>query len=115
MHELSIIASLFEILLEKAGEQQALKITRVKLNVGRLSGVVPEALETAFEFYKKGTIAETAELEIEELPLKVMCQSCRWEALLDGYIFVCPSCNSTNLKILQGTELLLEKIELEIK
>jgi hydrogenase nickel incorporation protein HypA/HybF len=115
MHEFSIIASLFEILLEKAGEQQALKITRVKLNVGRLSGVVPEALETAFDAYKKETIADSARLEIEELPLKVRCQNCGWEALLDSYIFVCPSCNSTNLKILQGTELLLEKIELEIK
>ncbi len=115
MHELSIISSLFEILLQKAGEQKALKITGVKLNVGKLSGVVPESLETAFEFYKKGTIAETAELEIEELPLKVLCQDCGLEALQDSYIFVCPACGSTNLKIRQGTELFLEKIELEIE
>lgn len=115
MHELSIIASLFEILLQKAGEQKALKITRVKLNVGKLSGVVPEALETVFEAYKKGTIAEAAVLEIEELLLKVFCQDCGLEALQDNYIFVCPACGSPNLKILQGTELFLEKIELEIE
>jgi len=114
MHELSIVAGLFEILLEKAGAQHALKITRVHLKVGKLSGVVPEALETAFEAYKQGTIAEPARLEIEELPLKVKCQDCEWEDVLATYIFVCPACRSTNLKILQGTELLLEKIELEI-
>jgi hydrogenase nickel incorporation protein HypA/HybF len=115
MHELSIIASLFEILLQKAGEQKALKITSVRLNVGKLSGVVPEALDTAFEAYKKGTIAETAGLEIEELPLRVQCQACGLETLQDNYIFICSACGSTNLKILQGTELFLEKIELEIE
>jgi len=114
MHELSVIASLFEILLQKAGEQKALKITRVQLKVGKLSGVVPEALEAAFEAYKKGTIAEAALLEIEKLRLKVLCQDCGLEALQDDYIFVCPACGSQNLKILQGTELFLEKIELEI-
>lgn len=115
MHELSIIASLFEILIEKAGEQKALKITGVKLRVGKLSGIIPEALETAFEAYKKGTIAEDARLEIEELPLKVQCQNCGLEVLKDSYIFICPACASTNLKILQGTELQLEKIDLEIE
>jgi len=115
MHELSIIASLFEILLQKAGDAKALKITGVKLNVGKLSGVVPQALETAFEAYKKGTIAETARLEIEELPLKVLCQDCGLETFQDSYIFVCPGCRSTSLKIRQGTELSLEKIELEIE
>ena len=48
MHELSIVASLFEILEEKAKEKKAKKILSVKLKVGALSGVVPEFLETAF-------------------------------------------------------------------
>ena len=55
MHELSIIASLFEVLEEKAREARALRITSVKLRVGRLSGVVPELLESAFDAYGKGT------------------------------------------------------------
>jgi len=115
MHELSIVSSLFEILLERARVEGALRITGVHLKVGKLSGVVPEALETAFEAYKQDTIAEQARLEVEVLPLKVKCQECGWEEVLDSYIFVCPACRSTNLKILQGTELVLERIELEIE
>jgi len=114
MHELSIIASLFEILEEKAKEQKAKKIVSVKLKVGALSGVVPEFLKTSFDIYKKETIASGAELEIEEVPLKVQCQKCGAEITKDDFIFICEKCASRELKTLSGTELLLEKIELEL-
>jgi len=114
MHELSIISCLFETLLAKAREHKTRKITLVKLKVGKLAGVVPEMLESAFDMYKKGTIAEQAKLLIEEVPLKIRCRACSTQIEKDNYIFVCPACSSTDLEILQGTELFLEKIELEI-
>ncbi len=114
MHELSIVASLFEILEEKAKEKKAEKITSVKLKVGALSGVVPEFLETAFNIYKKDTIADEAELKIEEVPLKVKCEKCGAEIIKNDYVFICEKCDSRELKTLAGTELLLEKIELEV-
>jgi hydrogenase nickel incorporation protein HypA/HybF len=114
MHELSIVASLFEILEEKARENGAKKVILVKLQVGKLAGVVPEFLETAFDAYKEGTLAAEAELKIEEIPLTIKCQKCGTEFASENYVFICPSCQSTELKILAGTELLLEKIELEV-
>ena len=114
MHELSIVASLFEILEEKAKEQKAKKIISVKLKVGALSGVVPEFLETAFDTYKKGTLADEAKLKIEYVPLKIQCQKCQAESVRDDFIFICDTCGSTELKTLSGTELLLEKIEMEL-
>ena len=114
MHELSIVASLFEILEEKAKEQKAKKIVAVKLQVGALSGVVPEFLETAFDIYKKETIADTAKLEIEQVPLKIQCHKCHKEMVKDDFVFICSQCGSQDLKTLSGTELLLEKIEMEV-
>ncbi len=114
MHELSIVASLFEILEEKAKEQKARKVTSVKVKVGALSGVVPEFLKTAFDVYKKDTIADEAELKIEEVPLKIKCQQCGTEIIKDDFVFICEKCASRELKTLAGTELLLEKIELEV-
>ena len=114
MHELSIVANLFEILEEKAEEKKAKKITWVKLQIGALSGVVPEFLETAFDIYKKDTIASEAKLEIKEIPLKIQCQKCRQEATKDDFVFICDKCGSRELKTLAGTELLLEKIEMEV-
>ncbi len=114
MHELSIVASLFEILEEKAKEQKAKKILSVKLKVGALSGVVPEFLETAFDIYKKDTIAAESILKIEEVPLKIRCQQCGTEIVKDDLVFICEKCDSRELKTLSGTELLLEKIEMEV-
>lgn len=114
MHELSIVASLFEILEEKAKEKRAKKITAVKLQVGSLSGVIPELLETAFNIYKKETVASEAEIMIEKVPLKVRCEKCGAEIVKDDFVFICEQCDSRDLKTLAGTELLLEKIELEI-
>ncbi len=114
MHELSLIAGLFEILEEKARQHQAAKVLAVKLQVGRLSGAVPEFLVTAFDMYKKGTLAEEAELETVPVPLKVRCRSCGAEFEVEDFVFLCPSCGGPDLDILQGTELYVEKIDLEV-
>jgi len=108
------VAGLFEILEEKAGQHRAAKIVSVKLRVGLLSGAVPELLVTAFDMYKKGTLAEEAVLETVAVPLKVRCRSCEAEFEVDDFIFRCPSCGATDLEILQGTEIYLEKIDLEV-
>jgi hydrogenase nickel incorporation protein HypA/HybF len=114
MHELSIVANLFEILEEKAEETKAKKIVMVKLKVGTLSGVVPEFLETAFDIYKKDTLASEAKLEIEEVPLRVQCQKCHEEMIKNDYVFICEKCGSRELKTISGTELFLEKLEMEV-
>ncbi len=114
MHELSLIAQLFEIMNKKAAEEKARKITFVKLKVGALSGAVPELLESAFHIYKKDSLASEAKLAIEKIPLRVQCQDCQAEFFKDDFILTCSACCSTRLKILSGTELLLEKMELEI-
>lgn len=114
MHELSIIANLFEILEEKATEQKAKKIILVKLQVGLLSGIVPELLMTAFDIYKKDTIAADADLEIEDVPLKIRCQDCKTEMIKDDFVFICENCGSSKLETVSGTELFLLKLDVEI-
>ncbi len=114
MHELSIVASLFEIIEEKAGEQGAAKVVRVSLKVGKLAGVVPEFLQTAFDSYKQGTLAAEAALEVIAVPFRVRCRKCQSETERDDFVFACPACGSTELEVLEGTELLLEKLEMEV-
>lgn len=113
MHELSIVANLFDILNEKANEQKAKKILSVTLQVGRLSGVVPELLRSSFDIYKQDTLAHDAVLEIEEVSFKVRCLACGTEMIKDDFIVVCDRCRSTNLEALQGTELFLLKMDVE--
>ena len=113
MHELSLVTSLFEILEEKARDEKALRVTAVTLRIGKLSGVVPELLETAFDTFKKGTIASGAKLCLEISPLRVRCRACGKEFLTDEPVFVCSSCASPNLEIMEGQELTLQRMEIE--
>jgi hydrogenase nickel incorporation protein HypA/HybF len=114
MHELSVVASLFEILEEKTKEQNGKRVILVKLKIGALSGIVPELLATAFDIYKKDTLAAEAELRIKTVPLKVQCKKCQKVMIKDDFVFICDRCDSTNLKTLEGTEMILEKMDIEI-
>jgi hydrogenase nickel incorporation protein HypA/HybF len=114
MHELSLIVNLFEILEEQARAKSAKKIMSVHLRVGLLSGAVPELLKTSFDIYKKDTLAAEAELNIEEVPLKVECLACGFQMVKDDYVLVCEECGSNNLKTLQGTDLFLLKMDVEV-
>ena len=113
MHELSIVAGLFETLVETGARARAREVTRVTLKVGPLSGVVPELLESAFDMYKKGTIAEGARLVVE-IPLLIRCRACETETTRDNPISACPACGSADFAIIQGTEVFLDKLELEV-
>lgn len=114
MHELSLIASLFEILEEKAREHNATRITTVELRVGHLSGAVPELLESAFDTYKKGTVADGARLEIEVVPPSFKCRTCGGEFFRDEPPYTCAACGSADVELLGGMDLIVEKIEAEI-
>lgn len=114
MHELSLAAALLETLEEEAGKHGSKKVTHVRLKVGALSGVVPELLESAFEAVKKGTIADAAALEIEAVPVRLRCRDCGGERLDAEGDFACLACGGRSVEILEGRELFVERIELEV-
>ncbi|HYG35135.1 MAG TPA: hydrogenase maturation nickel metallochaperone HypA, partial [Clostridia bacterium] len=64
MHELSIMDSALNLALDQARKAGAKRICGIRLRIGALSGVVPEALEFAFEALVTGTLAEGAKLSI---------------------------------------------------
>lgn len=113
MHEISLIASVFEVLEEQARAHGASRVIRVVLAVGAVSGAVPDLLESAFDAYKKGTPAAEARLEIVAVPLKVRCPECGGETVREEADFACAACGSRRVEIVAGRELVVERIELE--
>ena len=65
MHELSITRNVVAIVSERAVGQ---RVTRVRLEIGRLSAVVPDSSRFCFDICAQGTPLEGAELEIVERP-----------------------------------------------
>ncbi|MCR4395283.1 MAG: hydrogenase maturation nickel metallochaperone HypA [Candidatus Saccharicenans sp.] len=118
MHELSIVADLFTIIEEKAQQAKATRVTRVKVLIGELSGVVPELFRSAFHSYKKGTIADKARLEMKITKIKFKCHSCGKEIKAKDisspdFSYACPFCGSKDVELVSGRDLYLEKLEIE--
>ncbi|MDB9313422.1 hydrogenase maturation nickel metallochaperone HypA [Spirulina sp. CS-785/01] len=112
MHEVSIMEQTLDIALAKAQEQNASQIKRLKMSIGAMSGVVPEALEFAFDVVTQDTMAEGATLEIEMIPVKCYCPSCQEEFNPSDFFYECPQCKQIVYQTLAGREIELTELEL---
>ncbi len=110
MHEVSMMQNTLDIAIAQALQNGAKKIALLTMNVGELSGAIPEALEFAFDVLIQGTMAENAQLEINAIPVICYCPNCDRNFQSDTYIYECPQCQKISTDILQGKELQLASI-----
>ena len=113
MHEFSIVNALLEMCEKNAQEHNATKITRVEIKVGKLSGVEAHLLETAFNTFKEETVCDGAEFVIHWQDIVIHCEKCHNEATLTQNEFICPTCQSTDLRVIDGEEMYLMHLEME--
>lgn len=113
MHELAIAESLLKIVEQEALPYGGARVTRVKLLIGKLSGVVPDALMFAFEVISEGGIAEGAFLEIEEVPLRLECHQCGEVFAVEHPFMTCPRCEGTDVEMVSGRELHITGMEID--
>jgi hydrogenase nickel incorporation protein HypA/HybF len=113
VHELSVCQGLLRQVERIAQENRARAVDRIVLQVGGLSGVEPRLLESAFEIARMGTLAENAELVIEEGPIVVKCQECGGSSAVPVNRLVCSYCGNWRVNVTQGEELLLLTLDLE--
>ena len=113
MHELAITQSILDISRKAAEEHGAKRIKRVLIKLGQYSGVVPQCIQYYFDVISKGTVAEGAVLDIQRLPVVILCHSCGQESPIDRLNVSCPLCGSTDLKLIQGREFYIESMEVE--
>lgn len=107
MHELAIAESLVTAVREHTCDQP---VTVVRIRVGRLSGVVPDALRFSFELAATGTPLQGAALEIEQPAGRGRCRTCGREFDLPDLILLCP-CGSADVEVLSGRELSLASVD----
>jgi hydrogenase nickel incorporation protein HypA/HybF len=113
MHELSIMQSALSMALEQAKVAGAERVHVIRLRVGALSGVVPDALEFAFEALVPGTAAEGAALAIENVPARFWCGTCSREFQADDLFAECPDCHQASGEVRAGRELELASMEID--
>lgn len=115
MHEMSIAQHIIQIADEQLGKLDGPgELTRVNLKVGRLRGIIPESLEFCFSVLAKGTRLESAELHIEQVPVRIVCRCCGAALDLEAPLFACGACGAVDVQVVSGEELEIESIEVEV-
>lgn len=110
MHEAAISEALLDHLASLADRNGWERILEVNVRLGLLSGVVPAALEFAFQALAGGTPAAEARLVIENDPGRFSCEACG-EQVLDRLDFVCPGCDGPLTLLDAGRDILLTGVE----
>lgn len=110
MHEMSIALSVIDIASKEARAGKADKIEAIHLDVGMLAGVMIDSLEFCFDSASKDSMANGAELIINQIPGRGKCLECGTAFEVESFITICPNCGAYRVEIDQGRELRVASI-----
>lgn len=110
MHELSLTQGIVDICRQHA---QGRRVSSVTLEIGLLSGVVPEAVEFCFAACCADTLLENARLVIERPEGRGVCDACGKEQVLEQLYTPCNECGGYGIRVTAGEEMRVREIEVE--
>ncbi len=108
MHELSLTQSVVEAVLERTAGRQ---VVSVRVRVGKLAGVVPDAMRFCFDLATDGTPLAGATLVIDDVAGEADCRTCGTRFTLPDPILLCP-CGSADVNVVAGRELQIAAVEM---
>lgn len=109
MHEMALTESVVATVSEHVGDSMVRVLT---LEIGKLSGVVADAMRFCFDVCAQGTALDGARLDIIETPGLAICRDCHDEVELSDRLALC-ECGSANLEIVGGSQLKIKQLEVE--
>jgi hydrogenase nickel incorporation protein HypA/HybF len=109
VHELGISRNIVAIVSEAA---KGRRVHRITLEIGKLSGVMSDAIAFCFEAVAQGTLAEGATLEIHETDGRARCVDCGSDFAVASFLTPC-ACGSHRLVHVAGDELKVKTMEIE--
>jgi hydrogenase nickel incorporation protein HypA/HybF len=113
MHELSITQNMLDIVLDYAKKNKAVRVGKINLVIGALTGYVADSVQFYFDLLSKGTLAEGAVLEFTAVSARGKCRACGASFALKEFEWLCPDCQSQEIDIIAGRELFVESIEVD--
>ena len=114
MHELSIAMSILDAASEEAERRGGVGVMAVHLKLGPLSGVIVEAMRSAWELAREGTPLHESRLVIEEVPIIAHCPECRADRPVRSIQqMCCAECETPTPEIVGGRELEITALEID--
>ncbi len=114
MHEISLVRSIFRTLDEHFSAEEVARISAIELKVGPLANVEPRLMQNAFDAVVEEDEKRfaAAELRIRLVPILVQCAGCGQTTEVHHYRFVCAHCGKPCANVVQGNELLIERVQM---
>ena len=124
MHEISVMTEVVKTVAKAAQERGAIRVLKVRLEVGELTFLSPDQMQFAFEILREDReVVSGAELELGTIEARGTCSSCGYMGRPTvheepEFHFVvptlqCPNCGE-RLEITEGRDLYIRDIELEV-
>lgn len=107
VHELGMCASIVEAVEARAGER---RVAEIRVRIGTLHRVSPEAFQQSFEIAASGTVAQGARAEMVILPVVSHCLSCGADTTGAEETSFCAVCGGDEIVTRGGDELVLESL-----
>lgn len=112
MHELSVAHAVVSTVVDALPSPPP-RVLGIRVRVGELSGIVPRALEFAYDVAAQGTPLADAALVIEVSPVVIDCPACGPQQLASTHDFRCPTCGTPCGAVIGGKELEILDVTLD--
>jgi hydrogenase nickel incorporation protein HypA/HybF len=111
---MGITAEVLSAVNDAAVKAGAVRVNLVRLTIGELTAIMPDALQFAWEAMTPGTLSEGAVLEVRQIGARSKCLECGTEWEHDQYDRLCPSCGSFACEVLTGNELRIDDVDVDL-
>ncbi len=105
MHELGVVFAMIDTLDDVRKDNDLTRIERVTLDLGEVSGVIPEYLQDCWKWAasKRDWLAG-ATLDVQQIDAVTVCNDCGRTYGTVKHGRTCPHCGSEHTELLRGTE-----------
>jgi len=111
MHELSLAEDMLDMIIQRSKEDGFERVSKVWLEVGKLSHVEAEAMEFCFDAVMAGSLVEGAVLEIIASEGMGQCLHCKTTSRIEYLYDPCTYCGKFGLDITQGDQVRIKSLE----
>lgn len=113
MHELALTENIVELIEEESRKQGFSRVRVVRLDIGALSHVEPEAIRFCFEAVARGGVAESARLDIVRSPGEGWCLDCAKSVGVEERFAPCPECGGYHVHVTGGEDMRVQELEVD--
>ena len=115
MHELSITEAILDIALRHAAASKVARVTHLNITIGEFSSFVDDSIQFYWDLISQGTVCAGSRLNFRRIPAKLACLDCGNSYSISGGPIPCPTCSSSRIKIVEGDDLSVDSMDVEIE